>query len=108
MLPSRSLSWVKPLPLLFVLILAMLSSASYAEADLAYKYLPVEQVESNIKQSLCAHEISADGLNIVSDDKGIVNISGTVASKDQADMVVKIAQANEGVYAVLGELSYFQ
>jgi osmotically-inducible protein OsmY len=108
MFKSRPLFLTKYLPVFILASAGFLSSTSYAGADLGYQYLPVEQVESNIKASLSAHEINTDALNISSDDQGVVNISGNVASKEQADLIVKIAQTNTGVYAVLGQLSYFQ
>jgi ABC-type transport system involved in multi-copper enzyme maturation permease subunit len=71
-------------------------------SEATYNYLPIEVVQKNIQDTLLAHQIDASGLEIQVDDKGVVNASGHVASKEEADNIVKMIQANEGVYAVFG------
>ena len=48
--------------------------------------------------------VSALAIKVDTDDKGVVQLSGTAKSKAEADKAVKIAQATQGVTQVKNEI----
>jgi hypothetical protein len=88
------------------------ASATATAADVVnrneamYKFLPSDTVVQNVKTNLQSHGIDVSTLRVDSDAKGVVQLSGLVGSKQDAEMATKIAQQSEGVYAVLGEWRY--
>lgn len=96
-----------------VLIAALLgASANVVAADTRtssepmYNFLPSDTVEQNVKTSLQSHGIDTSSLQINSDAKGVVQLSGLVASKQDAEVATQIAKESDGVYAVLGAWRY--
>lgn len=73
-----------------------------------YQYLPPDVLKANIETSLNTHQIDTTQLDIQVDDKGIVNASGDVASKEQAENITKIIRDTQSVYAVFGKFVYPQ
>ncbi len=71
-----------------------------------YDYQPAEVVKANIEAALSNQQIDTTQLDIQVDEKGIVNASGEVASRDEADNITKIIQNTESVYAVFGKFVY--
>ena len=75
-------------------------------SEAMYNFLPSETVVQNVKNNLQTHGIDSSALRVDSDAKGVVQLSGLVGSKEDAEMATKIAQQSEGVYAVLAEWRY--
>lgn len=71
-----------------------------------YKFLPSDTVVENVKTSLQNHGIDTSALQVDSDAKGVVQLSGLVASKQDAEVATQIAKQSDGVYAVLGQWRY--
>ncbi|MDP8568299.1 BON domain-containing protein [Methylophilus aquaticus] len=92
----------------FTMIAALMSVNTdvLAASDAQYHFLPTDTVVSNVKTTLESHGIDASTITIDSDTEGVVKLSGEVASKQQADIVARLAMHSEGVYAVLGDLRY--
>ena len=85
------------------------SSVAFANAaEPTYQYLPPDVLKANIETSLNTHQIDTTKLDIQVDDKGIVNASGDVESKAQAESITKIIQDTQSVYAVFGKFVYPQ
>lgn len=100
-----------------MLVALGLLASSYAFANIGanagmnasepiYHYQPAEVVKANIESALNNHQIDTTQLDIQVDEKGIVNASGEVASRDEADNITKIIQGTESVYAVFGKFVY--
>lgn len=90
-------------------LVAMLMSANVnavPSADPMYKFLPSDTVVENVKTSLQNHGIDTSKLQVDSDAKGVVQLSGLVASKQDAEVATQIAKQSDGVYAVLGQWRY--
>lgn len=86
---------------------AHLSAAEVANRNEAmYKFLPSDTVVQNVKSSLQSHGIDTSALQVDSDAKGVVQLSGLVASKQDAEVATQIAKEADGVYAVLGQWRY--
>ena len=71
-----------------------------------YNFLPSDTVIQNVKTSLQSHGVDTSALQVDSDAKGVVKLSGLVGSKQDAEMATQIAKQSDGVYAVLGEWRY--
>lgn len=71
-----------------------------------YHYQPAEVVKANIEAALNSQQIDTTQLEIQVDEKGVVNASGEVASRADADNITKIIQGTESVYAVFGKFVY--
>ena len=85
------------------------SSVAFANnSEPTYQYLPPDVLKANIETSLNSHQIDTTQLDIQVDDKGIVNASGDVTSKEQAENITKIIQDTQSVYAVFGKFVYPQ
>lgn len=92
---------------LFVALSLVAASAAFAnQSEPMYQYLPADVVKQNIEATLNQHQIDATHLDIQIDDQGIVNASGNVESKEQADNITKIIQESQAVYAVFGKFIY--
>ncbi len=94
-----------------VLIAALLgASVNVLAADVVntpmYNFLPNDVVEQNVKTNLQNHGIDTSALQVNSDAKGVVQLSGLVASKQDAEVATQIAKESDGVYAVLGAWRY--
>lgn len=96
-----------------ILIAALLgTSASALAADIRtnnepmYNFLPSDTVEQNVKNSLQSHGIDTSALQVNSDAKGVVQLSGLVGSKQDAEVATQVAKEADGVYAVLGAWRY--
>ncbi len=92
----------------FTLITAlmMVNTDVLAANEAQYHFLPTDTVVNNVKTSLESHGIDSSNMNIDADTEGVVKLSGEVASKQQAEIVTRLAMHAEGVYAVLGDLRY--
>jgi hypothetical protein len=88
------------------------ASATATAADVVnrneamYKFLPSDTVVQNVKTSLQSHGIDTSTLQVDSDAKGVVQLSGLVGSKQDAEVATQIAKESDGVYAVLGQWRY--
>jgi hypothetical protein len=90
-------------------LISMLMSANVnavPSAEPMYKFLPSDTVVENVKTSLQTHGIDTSTLQVESDAKGVVQLSGLVASKQAAEVATQIAKQSDGVYAVLGQWRY--
>ncbi len=92
--------------LLVALGLVAATTAFATQSEPMYQYLPADVVKQNIEATLSQHQIDASRLDIQIDDRGIVNASGNVESKEQADSITKIIQDSQAVYAVFGKFIY--
>ena len=92
--------------LLLALGLVAASAAFSAQSDPMYQYLPADVLKQNIEATLSQHQIDASQLDIQTNDQGIVNVSGNVESKAQADNITNIIQNSQAVYAVFGKFIY--
>ena len=91
------------------ILVSMLMSANVnavPSAEPMYNFLPSETVVENVKTSLQNHGIDTSALQVDSDAKGVVQLSGLVASKQDAEVATQIAKQSDGVYAVLGQWRY--
>lgn len=86
--------------------LTVVNTDVMAANEAQYHYLPADTVVNNVKTSFERHGIDPTGMHIDADTEGVVKLSGEVASKQQADIVNRLAMHAEGVYAVLGDLRY--
>jgi hypothetical protein len=75
-------------------------------AEPMYNFLPSDTVVENVKNNLQTHGIDTTKLQVDSDAKGVVQLSGLVASKQDAEVATQIAKQSDGVYAVLGQWRY--
>ncbi len=95
-----------------VLIAALLGAGNALAADIRttnepmYNFLPSDTVEQNVKNSLQSHGIDTSALQVNSDAKGVVQLSGLVGSKQDAEVATQVAKEADGVYAVLGAWRY--
>ncbi|MFD1123579.1 BON domain-containing protein [Methylophilus flavus] len=91
-----------------VLVSMLMSANVHAvpAAEPMYKFLPSDTVVENVKTSLQSHGIDTSNLQVDSDAKGVVQLSGLVASKQDAEVATQIAKQSDGVYAVLGQWRY--
>lgn len=90
-------------------LVSMLMSANVnavPSAEPMYNFLPSDTVVQNVKTSLQSHGIDTSTLQVESDAKGVVQLSGLVASKQAAEVATQIAKQSDGVYAVLGQWRY--
>lgn len=94
--------------LLLALGLVATGAAFASQNEPMYQYLPAGVLKQNIEATLNQHQIDASQLDIQIDDQGIVNASGHVASKQEADNITKIIQNSQAVYAVFGKFIYPQ
>lgn len=92
--------------LLVTLGLVAASAAFATQSEPMYQYLPADVVKQNIEATLSQHQIDASQLELQIDEQGIVNASGNVESKEQADNITKIIQNSQAVYAVFGKFIY--
>lgn len=92
----------------FTLMTALMgmNTSALAANEAQYHFLPTDTVVNNVKTSLESHGIDPSAINIDSDTEGVVKLSGEVASKQQAEIVTRLAMHSDGVYAVLGDLRY--
>ncbi|HSH86184.1 MAG TPA: BON domain-containing protein [Methylophilus sp.] len=94
-----------------VLVAALLGASANAMAvDVVntpmYNFLPSDTVVQNVKNNLQTHGIDTSTLQVDSDAKGVVQLSGLVGSKQDAEVATQIAKESDGVYAVLGQWRY--
>lgn len=91
-----------------VLASALLSvgGQTFASDEPLYNFLPTATVIENVKANLQNHGIDSSNIQVNADAKGIVELSGQVGSKQEADTVAKVVKQSEGVYAVLAALRY--
>lgn len=92
----------------FTLMTALMSFNTdvLAANEAQYHFLPTDTVVNNVKTSLESHGIDPSNMNINADVEGVVRLSGEVTSKQQAEIVTRLAMHADGVYAVLGDLRY--
>jgi len=94
---------------LFVTLGLLATSGAFANLnEPIYQYLPAGVLKQNIQATLSQHQIDVSQLDIQIDEQGIVNASGNVESKQQADNITKIIQDSQAVYAVFGKFIYPQ
>jgi hypothetical protein len=93
-------------PLFVTLGLLAASTAFANQSEPMYQYLPAEVVKQNIETTLSQHQIDASNLDIQIDSQGIVNASGNVGSKQEAENITKIIQDSQAVYGVFGKFIY--
>jgi osmotically-inducible protein OsmY len=94
--------------LLIGLGLVATSFAFANQSEPIYQYLPAEELKQNIEAALSQQQIDPSHLDIQIDDKGVVNASGSVESKEQADNITKIIQGTPSVYAVFAKFLHPQ
>lgn len=82
------------------------ANAAVNASEPIYHYRPAEVVKANIEAALNSQQIDTTQLEIQVDEKGVVNASGEVASRADADNITKIIQGTESVYAVFGKFVY--
>jgi osmotically-inducible protein OsmY len=78
------------------------------QSEPIYNYLPAEELKVNVESALSANQIDVSNLDIQVDEKGVVNASGNVESKQQADNITKIIKDTQSVYMVFGRFVYPQ
>ena len=62
-------------------------------------------ITSNIKTEMAKDkQVSAMNIKVVTDDKGVVTLSGNAKSKAEADQAVKIARDTKGVTSVKSDI----
>jgi len=98
--------------LLAILVIAALSvpAVSYAQD----KKPMTEKVKENVKDSVITtkikaeyakdKEVSALKIHVVTDDKGVVTLSGNAKSSAEADKAVMIAKNTKGVVSVTNNI----
>ncbi|MFD0912009.1 BON domain-containing protein [Methylophilus luteus] len=91
---------------LISLLLSANVNAALPGAEPMYKFLPSDTVVQNVKTNLQSHGIDTTNLQVDSDAKGVVQLSGLIASKQDAEVATQIAKQSDGVYAVLGQWRY--
>lgn len=89
-----------------MLLLCGASELALANEPSIYQFLPADTVVSHVKDSLQTHGVDLSTLQISADNQGVVNVSGNVASKLEAENISRWAMHSAGVYGVLGELRY--
>lgn len=92
-----------------VVITALLAGSAtvMAKGEAAmYNFLPSDTVVTNVKNSLQNQGIDVSAIQVDADAQGVVQLSGEVASKQEAETLTKLAKQADGVYAVLGSLRY--
>ncbi len=87
----------------------MFASTAFANTDIGtvtYDYMPADALKTSIENSLSAQQIDYSNVEINVDDKGIVSVSGDVASKEAATMISKLIKEKQGVYMLYSKLNY--
>ena len=87
-------------------LLMVASLDALAVSEVQYQLLPTDTVVNNVKSDLQNHGIDPAAINVEADDRGIVKLSGAVASQQEALAATRVAMKSAGVYAVLGALRY--
>ena len=103
---AQNLSGVKSLLAGLALVFA---STAFADVDVdgvTYDYIPADTLKASIQQSLSAQQIDYSNLEIDVDDKGTVNVSGDVPSKQAANAITKVIKEKQGVYMLYSKLNY--
>jgi hypothetical protein len=85
---------------------ANVSAAELSRGEPMYNFLPGDTVVQNVKTSLQNNGIDASSLTVDADAKGVVQLSGLVGSKQDAEAAASAAKQADGVYAVLGSWRY--
>lgn len=89
-----------------VLMSANVDALAARSGEPMYNFLPREAVVENVKNSLQNHGIDISAIEVDADAKGVVQLNGQVASKQEADAATQVAKDANGVYAVLGQWRY--
>lgn len=91
-----------------VLVSMLLGVSAHAasRSEPMYNFLPSDTVIENVKTSLQNHGLDTSSLQVEADAKGVVQLTGQVGSKQDAERATEIAKEAEGVYAVLGQWRY--
>ncbi len=82
------------------------STSAFALPEAQYQFLPTDTVVNNVKTDLQTQGIDPAAIQIEANADGVVTLSGTVDSKQQADTVSALVMKTAGVYAVLSALRY--
>lgn len=94
------------LTLSMLLSCCLLSTYVQASEQEMYHFLPANVVAQQVKNNLHQHGVDVTQLRVSADNQGVVQVSGTVASKLEAENITRWAMHTQGVYGVLGELQY--
>lgn len=94
---------------LFAGLALVFASTAFANTDIddvTYDYMPADALKASIQESLSAQQIDYSNLEIDVDDKGTVNVSGDVTSKEAAKAITKAIKEKQGVYMLYSKLNY--
>ncbi|OYY49786.1 MAG: hypothetical protein B7X95_09990 [Methylophilaceae bacterium 17-44-8] len=78
------------------------------QSEPMYNYVSPDVLKQKVELALSEHQVDASQLDIQFDEKGMVNASGKVDSKQQADNITQIIKNTESVYMVYGRFIYPQ
>ncbi len=103
---AQNISGVKSLLAGLALVFASTAFANTDVDGVTYDYIPADALKSSIQDSLSAQQIDYSNLEIDVDDKGTVNVSGNVTSKEAANAITKVIKEKQGVYMLFSRLNY--
>jgi osmotically-inducible protein OsmY len=88
--------------------LAATSAVFANQSEPIYNYVPADVLKQKVELALSEQQIDTSNLVMQFDEKGVVNASGNVESKSQADNITQIIKETESVYMVFGKFVYPQ